>query len=182
HQRVPLLGGEHPGALDRFFARALAKRPLDRPGSALELAAALRVASGLAEDPAELPRLERGIHDIWVSDGPQPLAEAVAALEGARNPHQARDAARELFRTLVRYLLALALASRAQVHDARIDPVADALLRELGRRALDDGERVRLMRQLVRALAAQRGAYPIPPLVDLLVPREGEDDALERVL
>src|SRR6185295_6164381 len=179
---VPPLGGDHPEALDRFFQRALAKRPLDRPASALELAAALRVAAGLAEHPVELPRLERGIHDAWVADAPQPLAEAVAALEGSRNPHQARDAARELFRTLVRYLMSLALASRAQVHETRIDPVADGLLRELGRRSLDDAERVRLMRQLVRVLADQRGAYPIPPLVDLLVPGEGEDDPLERVL
>jgi eukaryotic-like serine/threonine-protein kinase len=92
NEPVPPLGGDHPAALDRFFTRALAKRPNDRPGSALELAAALRVASGLAADPAELPRLERGLHDAWIADAPQPLAEAVAALEGARNPHQARDA------------------------------------------------------------------------------------------
>jgi WD40 repeat protein/serine/threonine protein kinase len=181
HAPVPPLGGDHPAALDRFFARALAKRPLDRPASALELAAALRVASGLAEDPVELPRLERGIHDVWIASAPQPLAEAVAALEGARNPHQARDVARELFRTLVRYLLALALASRAQVREARDDPAAGALLRDLGRRTLDDAERVRLMRLLVQAFAAQRGAYPIPPLVDLLVPGDGEDP-LEPVL
>ncbi len=182
HEPVPPLGGDHPVALDRFFARALAKRPQDRPGSALEMAAALRVAAGLAEDPVELPRLERGIHDAWVADAPQPLAEAVAALEGARNVHQARDAARELFRTLVRYLLALVLASRAQVREARIDPATEALLRDLGRRILDDAERVRLMRQLVRALADRRGAHPIPPLVDLLVPGEGEPDALRAVL
>ncbi|HWO22665.1 MAG TPA: protein kinase [Kofleriaceae bacterium] len=191
HAPVPPVGGELPETLDRFFARALAKRPLDRPASALELAAALRVASGLAEDPLELPRLERGIRDIWVAEAPQPLAEAIAALEGARNPHQARDVARDLFRTLVRYLLALVLASRAQVREASDDPVADALLRDLGRRGLDDAERVRLMRRLVQGFAAQRGAHPIPPLVDLLVPRteagegegEGEGgDTLEPVL
>lgn len=181
HAPVPPLGGDHPAALDRFFARALAKDPLDRPGSALELAAALRVAAGLAEDPVELPRLERGVHDLWIAEAPQPLAEAVAALEGARNPHQARDVARDLFRTLVRYLLALSLASRAQVREPEGDPVADALLRDLGRRALDDAERVRLMHRLARAFAEQRGAHPIPPLVDLLVP-PADESALEPVL
>jgi WD40 repeat protein/serine/threonine protein kinase len=188
HAPVPPLGGDLPETLDRFFLRALAKRPLDRPASALELAAALRVASGLAEDPLELPRLERGIRDIWIADAPQPLAEAIAALEGARNPHQARDVARDLFRALVRYLLALALASRAQVREASDDPVADALLRDLGRQGLDDADRVRLMRRLVQGFAAQRGAHPIPPLVDLLVPKAGSggsgdgEDALEPVL
>ncbi len=182
NEPVPPLGRGFPAALDPFFERALAKRPQDRPGSALEMAAALRVAAGLAEDPVELPRLERGVHDAWVADAPQPLAEAVALIEEARNPHQARDAARELFRTLIRYLLVLAFASRAQVRDTRLDSMADGLLRELGRRALDDAERVRLMRQLVRAFADQRGAHPIPALVDLLVPGEGETDALRAVL
>src|SRR5689334_16874044 len=130
YRPVPPLGGDHPPALDRFFARALAKNPLDRPESALELAAALRVAAGLAVDPVDIPRLDRAIHGAWIADAPQPLAEAVAALEGARNLHQSRDAARELFRTIVRYLLGLALAARAQVREARIDPAGDALLRE----------------------------------------------------
>jgi WD40 repeat protein/serine/threonine protein kinase len=174
HAPVPPLGGDHPGALDRFFARALAKHPNDRPATALELAAALRVASGLAEDPLALPRLERGIRDAWIADAPQPLAEAVAGLEGARNPHQARDLARDLFRTLVRYLLALALAARAQVREAWDDPAAEELLRDLSRRGLDDAERVRLMRRVVQAFAAQRGAHPIPQLVELLVSGDGD--------
>ena len=33
-----------------------------------------------------------------LGEAPQPLAESVAALDGARNTHQARDAARELIR------------------------------------------------------------------------------------
>ena len=61
------------------------------------------------------------------------------------------DAAKDLFRTLVRYLLGLALAARAQVREARIDPAAESLLRELGRRTLDDAERVRLMRRRASA-------------------------------
>lgn len=44
---VPPLGDGFSPELDRFFQRALAKQPQDRPASALELAALLRAASGL---------------------------------------------------------------------------------------------------------------------------------------
>jgi WD40 repeat protein/serine/threonine protein kinase len=183
HAPVPPLGDGWSPDLDRFFARALAKSPDDRPASALELAAALRVTSGLAEPPLELPRLAPGVHDAWIADGPQPLAEAVAALAGARNVHQARDGAREVVRGLVRYLLALALAARSQVRDDRDDPVIRELLRELRQRDLDTAGRVRLLRQLVLPFAARRGTHPVPALVDLVTPRAGEhDDALDPIL
>jgi len=44
-----------------------------------------------------------GVRDAWLDEAPQPLAESVAALDGARNAHQARDAAQELVRTLLRF-------------------------------------------------------------------------------
>src|SRR6266545_2069850 len=44
---VPGLGKGFPPELDRLFQRALAKHPLDRPASALELALLLRAASGV---------------------------------------------------------------------------------------------------------------------------------------
>jgi WD40 repeat protein/serine/threonine protein kinase len=53
---VPPLGEGFAPALDRLFAHALAKSAKDRPSTALELAAALRAASGLADPPTELPR------------------------------------------------------------------------------------------------------------------------------
>jgi hypothetical protein len=179
---VPPLGAGFPPALDRFFSRALAKQPGDRPANALELAAALRVASGLAESPEELPKLDRGVHDAWISDAPQPLCELVAALEAGRNPHQARDAGRELLRGAVRYLLAIALASHAQVRDEREDRTLLELLRALRQRDLDDGERVRLLRQLVRPFAERRDTHPVPPLVDLVVPGPDGNDSLDAIL
>jgi WD40 repeat protein/serine/threonine protein kinase len=48
---VPPVGPGFAPVLDRFFERALAKQPRDRPASALELAAELRAASGLGEVP-----------------------------------------------------------------------------------------------------------------------------------
>ncbi|HEX7840082.1 MAG TPA: serine/threonine-protein kinase, partial [Kofleriaceae bacterium] len=104
---IPALGGNFPPALDRMFQRALAKRPSDRWGTALELAAALRVASGIGASLADLPRIDAGVRDAWLASAPQPLAESMAELDDARNAHQAHIATQELARNLMRYLLAV---------------------------------------------------------------------------
>ncbi|MCX5741786.1 MAG: protein kinase, partial [Proteobacteria bacterium] len=170
---VPPVGDGVSPTFDRFFARALAKDPADRPATALELAAILRVAAGIGIAPEDLPRLDEAIRDAWLAEAPQNLAEGVATLDGARNLHQARDAARDLFRGLLRYLITLALAARAQVRGDRDDPTVRELLRALRQRELDEDERVKLLRTLVRPFADRRGVYPVPELVDL-VGRSGD--------
>ena len=182
HEPVPAVGEGFSPAWDRFFQRALAKKPDDRPATALELAATLRVAAGIGSAPEDLPRLDEGIRDAWLAEAPQNLAEGVAELDGARNVHQARDAARDLFRGLVRYLVAVALAARAQIRGEHDDPAVRELLRALRGRELDEDERIKLLRLLVRPFADRRGAYPVPELVDF-VGRGGEErDAIEAML
>ncbi|HEV7555031.1 MAG TPA: hypothetical protein VGO00_06250, partial [Kofleriaceae bacterium] len=171
--KLPSLGDGFAPALDRFFERALAKQPDARPATALELAAQLRIAAGLGSAPETLPRLDEGVRSAWISDAPQPLAEAVAALDGARNAHQARDGARNLYRSLVRYVLALALAARTQVRGDREEPDLVELLRAFRRRELSDDERNRLMRLLASPFSTRRDAYPIPELVDFVTASDG---------
>ena len=183
HAEVPPLGGAFSPALDRVIARAMAKRPEDRWGSALEFSAALRGASDLGTGSADLLRLDERVSEAWLGDAPQPLAELVAALDASRNAHQARDAAQELVRYLVRYLLVLALVTRAQVRDERDDPALLELMRMMRRRDLTDAERVQLLRLLVRPMLGRRSAHPIPELVDLVAPRgEPATDDLDALL
>jgi len=154
--------------------------------SALELAAALRVASGLGDSTAAVPALDDAVRDAWLADAPQPLAESVAALDGAHNAHQARDAAQELVRTLLRYLLALALATRSPGGDDQDDPALLELVRALSKRALAAEERLQLLRLLVRPHGdhpvPEHGDHPVPELVDLVLPGPDGTDALEPIL
>jgi serine/threonine-protein kinase len=158
HGKVPPLGGSFPPALDPMFQRALAKRPEDRFRTALELAEALRKSAGLGASGADLPRIDAGVRDAWLARAPQPLAESVAVLGSARNAHQAHIATLELARNLLRYLLAVALATRVQVREGQDDPALLELVRALDRRELSTEERVRLLRSLVRPLTSRRSA------------------------
>ena len=178
-QAPPPLGPGFPAALDRVLAKALAKQASDRYADALTFAAAFREASGLVVEVPALPALDATVRTHAMNSAPQPIAEAVAACEAARNAHQARDAVLQLTRTIVRYigLLALACRSRIGVHS---DPpiVADAL-RALYRRSLTDREWLDLARQLTSVWVDRRDAYPIPELVGLFHDRRSLREDLE---
>jgi len=182
HAQVPPLGGSFPPALDRMFQRALAKRPEDRWGTALELAAALRAASGIGTTHSDLPRLDRDVREAWLAEAPQPLAESIAELGGAHNAYQARDIAKGLILTLMRYLLAMALAMTAQRRAGPADLALRELLRALDQRLLSIDSRIRLLRLLVHRLADSPGAHPVPELLALLTPPPDGADVLDRVL
>src|SRR5437868_10428305 len=84
----------------------------------------------------------------------QPLAESIAELGGAHNAYQARDIARGLILTLVRYLLAMNARHRA----GTADPALLALLRAMNQRVPCIDNRIRLLRLLVHRLAGRAGA------------------------
>jgi WD40 repeat protein len=182
HGKVPALGASFAPALDRMFDRALAKRPEHRWGTALELAGALRAASGIGATRSDLPRIDHDVRDAWLAQAPQPLAESMAELDDAHNAHQARDIAERLVRTLVRYLLAMTLALNAQAHEDRGDPVLLELVRALDQRELGLDERVRLLRLLVRRLTDPRGAHSVPELLALCTPNPAGADGLDPIL
>ena len=182
HGEVPPLGGSFPPTLDRTFQRALAKRPGDRWGTALELAAALRASSGIGTMRSELPRLDQDVRDAWLAEAPQPLAESIAQLDDARNAYQARDMAKGLILTLVRYFLAIALAMNARLRVSGGDSVLLEFMRAMDQRAPRMDERIRFLRLLLHRLAGSPGACPMPELLALQASPPGEADTLERIL
>ncbi len=166
---VPPLPEGLPGELEAVLDRAMAKEPDDRQASALELARAFRDASRLGEGGLELPRLPRDVAEIALRDFPQPLAEAVAELDGARGAYRALDATSRLTRVSLRFLSVVALAAWWQRRtDQPLAPVANELLSALRKRRLEDAEWLDLLRALVASLASRAAERPVPELVDAL--------------
>src|SRR5262249_17434981 len=76
-----------PTAVDTVLARGAAKRREDRYPDVLAFAAALRAASGLADDE-EVPRLPPAAL-VTTATLPAPIADAVALVGGARSTRAA---------------------------------------------------------------------------------------------
>jgi WD40 repeat protein/tRNA A-37 threonylcarbamoyl transferase component Bud32 len=170
HQRdlVPQLGPGFPAELDQVIARAMAKRPEDRFASALDLAAGLRAAAQLGGE-APLPALEKGLRRVVLIEYPQPIAEAVAAIDSARNAHQAKAAFLDVVTTSVRYVALVALATRAQVGpDIATDAALVELLRAASRGELSSGAWLAVARAALRPHEGHPDALPIPPLGTVL--------------
>ncbi len=168
-QAPPSLGAGFPPGLDAVLTRAMAKEPAARYASALELAEAFRRASGITAEPTLVPRLDEAVRVRALAFAPRPLAQAIAALDAARNPHQARDALATAARVMTRWVALLALASHAHVGTSTTVAagVRDAL-RRLREPNLSDAEWLELARVLVRPFEALRDAHPLPELVGFL--------------
>jgi WD40 repeat protein/serine/threonine protein kinase len=168
HRRAPLpaLPPHFPAGLGDFFARALAKRPSERPQTALAFARELRRAAGLDGQGPPLPRLADGLRTKVLAGAPQPIAEAVAGLESAHNPHQAREALVRVVETVTHLLGVWALAARTRSAPPGGDPAEVAeLLRTLRSDGLDGGGWLDLAAALCRPFATCAEAHPLPELV-----------------
>jgi WD40 repeat protein len=166
---IPPLGPRFPAELDPVLARAMARDPSDRFPGALELAAAFRRAAGVADGTDALPRLDQTLAETFLASAPQPIAEALALLIGARNAHQAQGALRQVARVVTRWIGSVALACRTQVQvgsGGGDPPAVQAALRALRRGELPDADWIALARDFTRAFASLREAYPVPELVD----------------
>ncbi|MBI4510176.1 MAG: protein kinase [Deltaproteobacteria bacterium] len=163
---MPPLGEGFPAALGQVIARALAKVPGERFATALDFALAMRQAAGLVEERPSWPKLDEALRDDLFARAPQPLAEAISALEGARNPNQARDALRDAVQLAARYLGILALAACSRVGMTRsTSPRVTELLHELRRRSLSPEQWMDLARELCRPFAKRPDVHPLPELV-----------------
>ena len=178
---IPPLGQGFPTELDEILRRAGAKRADERFGDVLELARAFREASGIAVEAPRIPPLEELLRSTLVGDAPQPIAEAVAAFEAARNVHQARAAMWSMVDVVAHYLGLIALACRSRVRlrgQPDSEPVV-RIVRELRRDRLDPPSWATLARELCRPFAGTRDAHPVPELVALFFPDESSPDPFD---
>src|SRR5262249_8004949 len=112
---VPELGPPLPEALNPVLRQALAKNLKERFQTAIEFADAIRDAAGLEAEAESLPQIEQSLRETIVTHAPQPLAEAIGALEATRTVKDALHAIVQLYQITSRYLGILALAARARV-------------------------------------------------------------------
>jgi WD40 repeat protein/serine/threonine protein kinase len=173
--KVPSLPEGLPRGLDEAIGKALAKRPEDRYDSALAMAAAFRAAAGLSGERRPLPRLDEAVRERFVGGAPRPLAEAVAALEAATDPRQARDALWVIPSLLARWLGILALAARSRLGPAHDGPGALAAVREAGTAIPTEDRWLAIAQALARGLAKAPDLHPVPELVMLLCGANGDD-------
>jgi WD40 repeat protein/serine/threonine protein kinase len=162
---VPPLPASLPRKLDAAFARALAKQPEARFSTALEMAAAFRSAAGLEGEKRPLPQLDDAIRQQYLSEAPQPIAEAVATLEAARDARQARDALWLIPSVLVRWLGVTALAARSRLGTSHDAANTVSAVRELGTTVPSDDTWLDATLALVRGYAEKPDLHPIPELV-----------------
>ena len=165
---VPPLGPRFAPALDAVIARGMAKDPAARPGSALEFAAELVEASGL-EETSGCRALDPAVEATWIQRAPAPLAESVAALAAARNPHQALELIDQVVAVACRTVGLYALACGARVGRGKDDEPAADRIRALRRGELSDRGWLELARAVAGPFDERRELHPVPELVDLVV-------------
>ncbi|WP_428265352.1 protein kinase domain-containing protein [Haliangium sp.] len=173
---VPALGQGLPSALNEVLARALAKRPSQRFGDVLALAAAFRAAAAVdGEGRTRLPQLDPEVREGALAKAPQPLADGVALLEAAQDTARALAASRQVVRVAVKFLGLLAMAALGRVDpgdDAAAETAREAL-RRLRRERLSTGDWVAATRCMLKPYALRPDVHPVPELVLLFFRADG---------
>ena len=164
---MPPLPDTLPSALGEVLARATAKKADDRYATVLEFVAAFRAASGLDLEPLPLPQLDRAVLENMTAEAPQPVAEAVALVEGARSLKQQLAAVHTIRRVAYRYLALVALAGRVRVGPgaARDAPRVRTLIEQMASGSLSDAQWRELALELTAPFAFRRRIHPLPELV-----------------
>ncbi|HEX2689762.1 MAG TPA: serine/threonine-protein kinase, partial [Kofleriaceae bacterium] len=171
------LDDDLPKALEAVLDRALARRASERYDNTLEFAQAFRDASGIGRTVVEIPHIDEELRLRFLAHAPQPIADAIAAYDAAKNAHQAREAARALARIVGWYVALLALACRTRIGTGAADDpeAARKLITDLRRHGLTPAGWILLAKQLTRPFTGAPDTYPIPELVLLLHRRSGDD-------
>src|SRR5262249_48663069 len=139
-----------------------------------------RDASGIGTATVDLPQLDEEARSRFLAGAPQPLADAIAGYDAAKNAHQAREALRGISRIAAWYvgILALACRTRGGAGAERASDGAQMLLRDLRRQGLAPAGWIALAKQVTLPFVRFPDTYPIPELVLLL----HGDDAFAAVL
>ncbi len=164
---VPALPPPLPPPLSTVLAQGMAKQASARFSSVQAFAAAARAACGVVLDAIDLARVDALTRDEVIARAPQPVAEAMLALDGAATVGEAWAAATAVRHVVCQYVGLVALACRHQVGRGRGDapPVVDQLIERLRADGLAPAEWWTLARELTRPFALIADAYPVPELV-----------------
>lgn len=170
NDNMPPLHQSYPVELNKVLAKAMAKKPEERYATAIEFASALREAVGYSEQQISLLQLPETLHDNLLASAPNPIAEAVSKLGTARNIHQARDLALDIFRTTMRYITMISLACCVQTgqnNHLDLKQSIELLQSIRNQQRLTEKEWFKLTQQIIFPFVKNRDLFPIPELVNL---------------
>ena len=170
---VPALDPSFPPPLNAVLQKVLAKAPQDRFPDALSFSAAFRAAADASDEPDSVPQLDYELRELLLQEAPQPVAEAIAAMEAADTPLRAVRALTLLIRTSLRLLALTALSCRARLGG----PVPPAGFAEFTGATVSDSHWWTLTRELCQPFATCPDAHPVPELVRLCFGDPGESKA-----
>src|SRR5580704_341597 len=169
HARAPIpsLGEHAPKALDAVLARAMAKRRDERYDSLLDFAAAFRDAIGVPAEAETLPQLDQTVRDALALTAPQPIAEAITALEAARDVAHATKAAECVLEVTSQYCALVALSGLLHVPQARRpkSELVEQRLAALASERLSAAGWLDIACEIASGFRNEPGVFPIPELV-----------------